>query len=418
MLHHCLTLNPSPSPSPSSLPNSHYYSQSQIQADSAAANGDRGGGDTASLASTQPSPNLSREYSIAIQSNSYQEIRSTVEIHYQDQNAVVLERVLNPNRDCIEEALRYAKPNTLTRLVSDYFDHSEYTSQLCLNLQHAVFRARELYSPLHELLQILPEDSDSLSQSQCNWAYEIFVKFDSFQNPFSFSDDSHHHSFDHIRGCFSNLRQRLDRRLRKSRSLISLLFETAFCSRPVALTTRALTSLVVCTNALPMRKRASRFAQLDAAAKGTFALNEDLITLKSLVDRMQTTIEEDKISVQMGLNCGGERYLIQEVVKQLRQNQSKFIHQLDDLETHIYLCFNTNSALTTDLSSSNFIARRYHTNGKDLTWLDYHQQWKFIDPKVNRSKNKETTCLSLVNSLVLKSFDTDLYKRVNQFFDS
>ncbi|KAF4385655.1 hypothetical protein F8388_010211 [Cannabis sativa] len=387
MLHHCLTLNPSPSPSPSSLPNSHYYSQSQIQADSAAANGDCGGGDTASLASTQPSPNLSREYSIAIQSNSYQEIRSTVEIHYQDQNAVVLERVLNPNRDCIEEALRYAKPNTLTRLVSDYFDHSEYTSQLCLNLQHAVFRARELYSPLHELLQILPEDSDSLSQSQCNWAYEIFVKFDSFQNPFSFSDDSHHHSFDHIRGCFSNLRQRLDRRLRKSRSLISLLFETAFCSRPVALTTRALTSLLVCTHALPMRKRVSRFAQLDAAAKGTFALNEDLITLKSLVDRMQTTIEEDKISVQMGLNCGGES-----------------------------------------------IARRYHTNGKDLTWLDlnlitvihdhklkekdYHQQWKFIDPKVNRSKNKETTCLSLVNSLVLKSFDTDLYKRVNQFFDS
>ncbi|XP_062105304.1 UPF0496 protein At3g19330-like isoform X2 [Humulus lupulus] len=340
MLHHCLILNPSPSPSPLTNGHYHYQPQAQAQADFAADGDGGGGGETASVASTQPSPNLAREYSNVLQSLSYQEIRSTVEVLYydQDQNAI-LERVLNPNRDCVEEALRYAKPNTLTRLVSEYFEHSEYTTQLCLHLQQAVARARELYAPLHDLLQLLPADSNSLSESHCNWANETFLKFDALHNPFSFPDDTHH-NFDHIRGCFSNLRKQLDRRLRKSRSLIRILFDTAFFSRPVVLTTRALTSLVVCT-ALPMTKKVSRVAQLDAAAKGTYVLHEDLNTIKSLVDRLQSFIEEDKVSVRMGLDSCGERHLIHEVVKQLRKNHSKIVHQLDDLEDHIYLCFNT-----------------------------------------------------------------------------
>lgn len=322
MLQNCLSRNPSASAS-----SPHLYSTDDTLTATAAS-------------STQPSPNLAREYSLAVQSDSYKEIRSTIQVLYHQHDSPnsnpipILERVLHPNRDSVQDALRGAKPNTLTRLVSSYFDHSETTTHLCLHLQLGVFRARALYAPLHDLLDVLPDDS--LSQSQCNRALEIFLEFDALGNPFPSPDSQD--NFGSIRGSFSVLKQQLERRLRRSRSAIGFLDRVAFAARALAVAGPGGS----CTSRFRLAFRLThKEAQLDAAAKGTYVLNNDLDTIDRLVARLHSAIEGDKVLTRMAVESGGERHPIQEVLNQFRNNHLNFVHQLNDLEEHLCLCFST-----------------------------------------------------------------------------
>ncbi|XP_031255863.1 UPF0496 protein At3g19330-like isoform X2 [Pistacia vera] len=275
----------------------------------------------------------------------------------EDPHQLDLSHVLQPNRECVEEALRHARPNALTRLVSTYFDHSENTTNLCLLLHQSIYRARVLYGPLHELLDIFPVDHHSTSQSLFDKAFEVFLQFDCVDNPFPCPDA---HNFQEMRRCFSELRQELDHNLRKSQSRVRLFRHpirgTALCiiGTAVAVTitaaavaTHALLAVVVfpfCTAYLPCgvtKKGLAHVAQLDAAKKGTYVLNNDLDTIDRLVFRLYTAVEGDREVVRFGLERGKDKHSIQEVVKQLRKNQLNFADQLKDLEEHICLCFNT-----------------------------------------------------------------------------
>ena len=89
------------------------------------------------------------------------------------------------------------------------------------------------------------------------------------------------------------------------------------------------------------KKQLAHVAQLDAAKKGIYVLNNDLDTIDRLVARLYTAVEGDKQLVRFGLERGRDKHSIQEVVKQLRRNQQNFTDQLKDLEEHICLCFNT-----------------------------------------------------------------------------
>ncbi|CAK7325216.1 unnamed protein product [Dovyalis caffra] len=321
--------------------------------------------------STQPSPtvNLTREYTFAVQTNSYNEMWSR--IHYdhgqieevldndnvEDSNHLLMLQVLQPSRDCVEEALRYAKPNTLTRLVSTYFDHSENTTQLCLSLQQSVYRARTLYGPLHRLMDAIDTDSESLSQSQCDCAFDVFLQFDAVDNPFPCRDSG---NFNDMRRCFSQLKQQLDRRICKSSSKIHLVrratFGSALCvigsvvavvGSAVAIASHALVAIIatpICTVPyLPRRltkKELAHVKQLDAASRGTYVLNNDLGTLDRLVSRLYDAVECDKHLIRLGLEMGKDLHPISEVLKQLKKSHDNFILQLTDLEEHICLCFN------------------------------------------------------------------------------
>ncbi|KAK1566965.1 hypothetical protein Q3G72_006703 [Acer saccharum] len=183
--------------------------------------------------STQRSPtvNLTWRYAQTVHTNSFKDMWTMIHVPNDDQNQVQvqiehingeedphqlhLSRVLQPNRECVQEALQHAKSNTLTRLVSDYFDHSESTTKLCLLLHQSIYRARVLYAPLQELLEISPLDNHSITPSQCNTAFEVLLQFDNVDNPFPRSNT---HNFQRIRGSFSEL----DRNLHKSRSRVHL----------------------------------------------------------------------------------------------------------------------------------------------------------------------------------------------------
>ncbi|KAF3544756.1 hypothetical protein DY000_02001832 [Brassica cretica] len=322
---------------------------------------------------SNPSPtfNLSRELAHAFQTPSYHDIRSLVHVvdppahlpiqpDINDRTELLLSQVLQPNNECVQEALSHAKPTTLTHLVSTYFQHSESATRLCLNLYQSVHSARHLYTPLFDLFHILPGDSHAIDESLCNLAFDLFLKLDTFENPFS-SPESH--SFRETQQCFSQLKHKLDTRLRKSRSRVRLIHHATAGSALIpcccscfgcccfCLSCTSLPLLFagpLCSPYLPhsfKKKELTNISQLNAAAKGTFVLNKDLDTIDRLVSRLHTGIEYDKLFIRLGLERGRDVYSVQEILKQLRKTHLNLTHQLKDLEDHICLWFtNVNKA--------------------------------------------------------------------------
>ncbi|XP_050380069.1 UPF0496 protein At3g19330-like [Argentina anserina] len=255
---------------------------------------------------TSPSATLSHEYSLAVQTPSYNEIWSKIHQRDGDGNEeLVLEHVLHPSRECVQEALRHAEEsnnNALTRLVSDYFRHTEDATRLCLLLHRSVYRARALYAPLHQLLQVL-EDL-SVNQSQCSHAFQIFLRFDRHDNPFLPPDS---HSLDDTCRLFTDLKRQLDRRIRRGSG--------------------------GCCGGKDMK-------QLDASAKGTCVLNVYLANIDRLGRRLHTAVEGDKDCIRVGLERGAQdRHPIQEVFKQLRKGHPNFLQLVNKLDQQICLCF-------------------------------------------------------------------------------
>lgn len=323
--------------------------------------------------SSQPSPtvNLSRAYTLAVQTSSYGEIWSKVhhevpsdlsveiaQVDFQEE-PLQLEDVLKPNHECVQEALLHIKPDALNQLIVKYLDDSEQTTRLCIIFSQSVNQARLLYAPVHKLLDVLPLDMESagnsLSQAQCDCAFDIFLQFDSLTNPFPRHDT---HSFNDMRHCYFELKRELDLLLHKSRSKVQLLRHATKGSvvclvaatigvviTAVAIASHAFVALVaapICSACLPSKmakKELVHLEQLDDATKGIFFLHNHLETVNCLVGRLYDAVEYYKRLVRFALERGKDRYPIQEVVKQLHRKHSNFLEELLGLEEHLCLCF-------------------------------------------------------------------------------
>ncbi|XP_009765445.1 UPF0496 protein At3g19330-like [Nicotiana sylvestris] len=324
-------------------------------------------------ANSQPSPtvNLSRAYTLAVQTSSYGEIWSKVhhevpsdlsvevaQVEFQEE-PLQLEDVLKPSHECVQEALLHIIPDALNQLIAKYFDDSEQTTRICILFSQSVNQARVLYAPIHKLLDVLPLDMESaghsLSQAQCDWAFDIFLQFDSLTNPFPGHDT---HNFDDMRHCYFQLKSELDLLLRKSRSKVQLLRHATRGSvvclvaatvgvviSAVAIATHAFVALVaapICPAFLPSKmakKELVHLVQMDDATKGIFFLHNHLETVNCLVGRLYDAVEYYKRLVRFALERGKDRYPIQEVVKQLHGKHSNFLEELLGLEEHLCLCF-------------------------------------------------------------------------------
>lgn len=81
-------------------------------------------------------------------------------------------------------------------------------------------------------------------------------------------------------------------------------------------------------------------AQLDAAARGTYIVDQDFDTMSRLVTRLHDEIEHMKAVIGLCLRSQKEG-LLQEALKELKSEEACFLEQLEELEAHIYLCFLT-----------------------------------------------------------------------------
>ncbi|KAL1202854.1 hypothetical protein V5N11_011223 [Cardamine amara subsp. amara] len=281
--------------------------------------------DVASSSRNASNFNLSHELAHAFQTPSYHDIRSRLLVTdpTQEQLELFLSQELKPNKESVQEALTHAKKTTLTNLVSTYFQHSENATRLCLNLYQNVHNARHhLYTPLLELFNVLPGDSHvPIDKSQCNLAFDVFLKLDTFENPFPSPEN---HIFQETQSCFSQLKHKLDTRLRKSKSRVRLLHHA--------------TAGPLCSPYLPhsfKKKEITNISQLNVAAKGTFVLDKDLDTIDRLVSRLHAGIESDKLLFRHGLDRGRDVYSVQVFLKQLRKSHVSHTHQLEELVDHI-----------------------------------------------------------------------------------
>ncbi|KAE8674048.1 Kinase superfamily protein [Hibiscus syriacus] len=305
-----------------------------------------------------PSFNIREEYNRALQTNSCNEIRSRIgDQEHVDNHQLNLSQVLHPDRESVHQALRHIDPKaTLTRLVSTYFDHSENICTLCLELHKCISNARFLYGPITELLEVFPNELSSINHSQCDWAFDIFLKFDSLDNPFPSRDS---HNFNEMSRSFSQLKEQLDQRLHKSHSrgriLDRAMTRSAICLigtvvgiavTAVVISTHALAAIVglfatpLCPIYVPSHVKKKHIAQLKAAYGGSFHHINDLDTIVCLVARLHDSVERDKDLMRIGLERGRDIYPIYQVVNHLRNNHGKILDQLKELEEHICLCFN------------------------------------------------------------------------------
>lgn len=237
----------------------------------------------------------------------------------------MLTQVLRPVPDHVHTALHRSKSNSLSNLISSYFQYSEETTSLCLTLRRSVAEARRLYCPIHHL----PTDSD------CDLVFQTLVKFNEEPNPFPSPNSQ---TFHEIRNLLCDLKGQLERRLRKSGSRIRLV-------RPPA----AEPNSICCGGAafaayIPpkfVRRELAYAAQLKVASNNTFVLKTDLDTLDSLVGRLHNAVEDDKRFIRLGLNIGNDEHTVQEVLIQLRKNHQNLGPYLDLLEQKICTCFTT-----------------------------------------------------------------------------
>ncbi|XP_076933467.1 UPF0496 protein At3g19330-like [Bidens hawaiensis] len=249
--------------------------------------------------------NVTNEYTSALQTSSYSEIRVFLDIETERPGEItqeqLLSQVLRPNRDFVENIIKRAKPGFITDLLWSFFDHSENKARLCLDLTRAIRRAHTLIAPLQDLLHVLPLDSetDSLSSPQCNRAFDLLLKYEQLENPFP------------VPGS---------RNVCGTRSAVGLISITVgVIIAGVIIARHAFIALAV-SMFLPAafipskmeKKEQYLLQQLDAAQRGTFVLHEDIITIERLVNHLYSDIEVNKRFIRSGLWRGKDMHSIME----------------------------------------------------------------------------------------------------------
>ncbi|KAI3738529.1 hypothetical protein L2E82_28563 [Cichorium intybus] len=307
---------------------------------------------------SQSSPSLTNEYTSALQTSSYSEIRVFLDIETdnstQDQ---LLSQYLRPNGEFVEEILQREEPSFTTGLLWSFFDHSENKARMCLDLSQAIRRARTLIAPLQDLLLVLPldSDSDSLSSPQRTRAFDLLLNYEQLENPFP---DPGSRNVRGMRHCFQDLNEQLQSQINKSNLRIRFLHRATISSAVflilvtigvvvagVVVATHALVALGV-TTLIPVcipskmeKKEQLRLAWLDAAQRGTFVLHEDIITIERLVNHLYSDIEVNKRFIRSGLWRGKDLHSIMEVSRQIKRSNVSFQKQLTDLDEHLCLSF-------------------------------------------------------------------------------
>lgn len=324
--------------------------------------------------------NLSQEYRLAIHTPSYQEIWDKIHIDgdgdeqreggfggdgedeegEEGEDRVTLAGVLRPEDEVVDRALAFAPDTELTRLAKNYFSSTNQASLLCLSLRRALRRARSLYGPITDLLALIPQ-SPQLATPHCDCAFDAFLLFDQMPNPFPAPAAG----FQCMQRSFSGLKNHLDLRLlsvrrrrrwlrcaKRGSGICLIACATGAAVAGLVLATHAITALLAmgpacaasnsccCPLAASMKRLQRHMDRLDATARGTYVLNNDVATIERLVGRLHATVESDKMLVRLGLERGrGQHHTIEEVVRQLRKNHPSLQRQLADLAEHICLYF-------------------------------------------------------------------------------
>ncbi|XP_057823591.1 UPF0496 protein At3g49070 [Cryptomeria japonica] len=325
--------------------------------------------------------NVNEEYAKAFRTQSYAEFWSKVQNATADKEGheeqaeqsssspfhcygVLAEHILEPDEESVKAILQRGLTPELNILVADYFHNSAEASKLCGTLLKNIEQAKINYRSIKNVLDCTPSTGD-FTNEQWNFSMEELQLFMKGGNPFA---DPTAHNFQDIHDCYDSMLKRLQIQRKKIHRKLKLLngckkaaivwgiaASAAVVVCAVVIVSHALIAIVACPVVLsfpscsfssfhcPFRTRllARHRAQLEAAVKGTYILNRDFDTISRLVTRLHDEVEHDKGIIKFLLHRKDDRHPLQEVIRQLRRNDSNFNQQLDELEKHVYLCFMT-----------------------------------------------------------------------------
>ncbi|KAI5019618.1 hypothetical protein ZWY2020_044506, partial [Hordeum vulgare] len=152
--------------------------------------------------------NLSQEYTLAIQTNSYNEIWGKIHVivdgqrvdggdqDEDEEDKTTLASVLRPEDAVVDGALRDAPDTELTCLATDYLGGTHHA----------------LYGPVTDVLALIPH-AVPLAVPHCDCAFDAFLLFDKIPNPFLPPAAN----FQGMHQSFVGLKTHLDLRLLKAR---------------------------------------------------------------------------------------------------------------------------------------------------------------------------------------------------------
>ncbi|XP_072993751.1 putative UPF0496 protein 2 [Typha latifolia] len=265
--------------------------------------------------------NIIEEYMGAFRTKSFNAMWTRVQQHLNTTKTRPFESepdctdLLEPNQDLLTSIL-YDSHAYIPSLLLDFFNTSIHACNFCVSLIESVDKARDNNRLLRSALD-RPEDRRDLEQ------------FSRLSNPFSGPSWI---KFQRIHEIYSRMQKKLTLAHRKAGRRVRL----------VNVAARAATCGVV--DEVEGYWAAWEVVQLDAAARGAFALGRDFDTMGRMVERLADEIEHGReviglVLVEMEMEEGkGELVLLREVVRELQVSESWFMDQLAELEEHVYLC--------------------------------------------------------------------------------
>ncbi|KAK9129428.1 hypothetical protein Sjap_009915 [Stephania japonica] len=294
----------------------------------------------------------------------------------------ISDRLLEPRQCDLSDMF---KSSHLHHLLIDFFDSNTEACWTCVHLLRGVARTQSNYNVIRKIIKLSrntpsPSSSTTYSKEQCQFMFTKLALFAKLENPLSSTEilqlDKLRNQCRSILDRLTKTHKRIGRKLRFMRlcNKIWWLFLIVACGALAAVTlvlgVHSLVGIVAATPILltinlhtlmsffkfvfkikcfGFRRRSSGRvnmnmkkidAQLDAAAKGVFILNQDFGTMSRLAMRLHDEIEHIKTISRLCLR-NRKTQMLEEVVKEIVAHERCFLEQLDELEEHAYLCLMT-----------------------------------------------------------------------------
>ncbi|CAK9143840.1 unnamed protein product [Ilex paraguariensis] len=276
------------------------------------------------------------------------------------------EFLLEPRQETLIAML---EGSNLHHLFVNYFEASLEACKICESLLLSIHQTRSNYQIIERVLKLTqrvdkssPVHEDDIDDN----CHDIFAELASFaliKNPLSTLSpgqlgdihDRHSLLFHRLTAKCQKIRRRT-RLIKCYKKVVGSVLVVAYSALAITLFVLAVHSmvgtiaalgLIACSLGLLKKRRKTITperleldAQLDVAAKGVYILINDFDTMSRLVRRLYDEIEHSRAMADMCVRNGNNEVL-KEVVKDFRNNESRFLEQLEELEEHIYLCFLT-----------------------------------------------------------------------------
>ncbi|XP_076920195.1 UPF0496 protein At1g20180-like [Bidens hawaiensis] len=246
-------------------------------------------------------------------------------------------------------------------LILNFFNAGLESWKICEKLLQSVHQANANHHRIKRVIKI----AESVHKSdQCCEIYKELALYSSLANPLSdFSADKFPKMRDHLKPLLKRLTTKHSR-IKRKRKLIVCLKKGIGCALIASYTVLAVAFLVLTlhglvgiatsagllacslglTNKAKMAKKGLKTGELkrvsvllDVAAKGIYTLIKDFDTIGSLAGRLHDEVEFGRAVAH---NCVGnlKSDALEEVMREFRDHESRFMEQLEELKDHIYLC--------------------------------------------------------------------------------